>query len=253
MPTQHIGKMARLFLTIELTMRLLLLSSSRSGQTNYLETAIPAIKSHLNGINEVLFVPYAGVTVSYEQYLEMVQQALLPCEIKVKSIHQFTDPKQAIKEAQAILVGGGNTFRLLERLYHFELVDLIREEVINNKPYIGWSAGSNIAGPTIKTTNDMPIIQPVSFNALNLFPCQINPHYIEGNPPGHHGETREQRINEFLTLNPKEMVIGIPEGCWLSVNQQEITYHGEFSGVCFGHSERQEITPNSNLNHYWNR
>ncbi|MGX5174156.1 dipeptidase PepE [Aliikangiella sp. IMCC44653] len=233
-------------------MRLLLLSSSRAGNSGYLETAIPAINEKLDGIKEVLFVPYAGVTVSYDQYLNMVQQALAPSAITVKSVHQFDDPKQAIIDADAILVGGGNTFRLLERLYHFDLIDTICDQVKNNTLYIGWSAGANIAGPTIKTTNDMPIIQPASFNALKLFPCQLNPHYIEGNPPGHNGETREQRINEYLTLNPNGTVIGIPEGSWISVEQETITYHGKINGVCFKASGRQAIKPSTNLQQYWN-
>ena len=191
---------------------LLLISSSRAGQTAYLEHAKTMIEDHLKGIKEVLFIPYAGVTVNYDDYTDKVQSALTSLNIKVTGIHQFDDALTAVNNAKAIVIGGGNTFHLLHQLYENNLLSAIYEKVNLGMPYIGWSAGSNVAGTSICTTNDMPIIEPRSFKALNLVPFQLNPHYTDFNPPGHNGETREQRLAEFMVINPEMPIVGIVEG-----------------------------------------
>ncbi len=225
-------------------MNLLLLSSSCVGTTDYLSHAIPLIDDFLikqSSPIRIIFIPFAGVTISFDEYEARVQKALIPLNIELVSIHHksandnskpqvntgsvlLNKQREQIKNADCILVGGGNTFSLLNELYSLELLSIIHDEVKAGKPYIGWSAGSNIAGASIKTTNDMPIVEPPSFDALNLLPCQLNPHYIEVNPSSHNGETRQQRIEEFLTLNPSSKVMAIPEGTALICNGESIYY-----------------------------
>ncbi len=212
---------------------LLLLSSSRVGETAYLEHATAMIDEHLGDVREIVFIPYAGVTINFDEYTQRVQNALAELNINVKGIHTFADPKQAIEQAKAIVVGGGNTFQLLNLLYRNELIELIQQKVSAGTPYIGWSAGSNIAGASIKTTNDMPIVEPQSFNALNLLPVQLNPHYTDFNPPGHNGETREQRLQEFMVVNPDTTIIGIVEGTALQLTKQKLSLIGGAQGYRF--------------------
>jgi len=173
-----------------------------------------------------------------------------PWSHKLLSIHQFSQPKQAIADAEAIAIGGGNTFCLLNSLYQLDLMQAIKAKVSQGTPYIGWSAGSNIAAPSIRTTNDMPIVEPVSFNSLSLLPFQINPHYIDGNPPGHNGETRAQRISEFLTINPEQTVIGIPEGTALKLEANKLHYLGNKTGYKFTADQgKQAIPPQTDLSY----
>ncbi|WP_371379393.1 dipeptidase PepE [Thalassotalea aquiviva] len=228
---------------------LLLLSSSREGNTEYLSHAKPMINDHLKGITEVLFIPYAGVSISYDEYTERVQSALSDCQITIVGIHQCADPIAAVKEAKAIAVGGGNTFHLLHQLYQHKLVKEIQTRVNDGCPYIGWSAGSNIAGMSIKTTNDMPIIQPKSFDALNLVPIQLNPHYTDFNPPGHNGETREQRLQEFMVLNPTTYVIGIQEGSALKMQNNHLRLIGGKQGFVFKAGDKTTVEDQSDLSH----
>jgi dipeptidase E len=202
---------------------LLLLSSSRAGTTPYLAHAKKMISQHLSGVKEILFIPYAGVTVNYDDYTEMVQSALASLNIIVKGIHQFDDAVAAVKNAQAVVIGGGNTFHLLHQLYEHNLLKVIAEKVNTGTPYIGWSAGSNVAGASICTTNDMPIIEPRSFNALALVPFQLNPHYTDFNPPGHNGETREQRLAEFMVVDPEMSIVGIVEGSALKLEDSQLS------------------------------
>lgn len=192
-------------------MRLLLLSNSAS-DAGYLIHAAGWLTDFLGPVGRVLFVPYAGVTIPWDAYAGRVRDALAPLGYTVDPIHEEGDPVAAVQAAQAVLVGGGNTFRLLERLYGFGLLDVLRARVRDELPYVGWSAGANVAGPTIKTTNDMPVIAPPSFAALGLVPFQINPHYTDAHPPGHRGETRAERLAEFTALNPDVPVVGMPEG-----------------------------------------
>jgi dipeptidase E len=233
---------------------LLLLSSSRVGSTEYLQHALKMIEAKLNGVNELLFIPYAGVTVSYDNYTDMVQNALNEIGVKVRGIHTFEDPMQAIESAKAIAVGGGNTFHLLHQLYQHNLLDIIREKVSGGMPYIGWSAGSNIAGMSIRTTNDMPIIEPESFTALNLVNFQLNPHYTDHNPPGHNGETRAQRLAEFMVLNETTPIVAIVEGTGLDIKDNTMALVSGLSdtdkdadGFLFKGNNKSVITTDSNL------
>ena len=228
---------------------LLLLSSSRVGDTAYLEHAKTMIRDHLDNINEVVFIPYAGVTVSYDDYTSKVAEALKSINVEVKGIHSFSDPVAAIENAKAILVGGGNTFHLLHQLYENNLVNAIQNKVASGAPYIGWSAGSNIAGMSIRTTNDMPIIQPNSFDALNLLPVQLNPHYTDYNPPGFNGETREQRLSEFMVLNPETHIVGIVEGTALKLSNNKLSLIGPDVGYLFLNRNKQVITVDTNLSY----
>ena len=212
---------------------LLLLSNSSLPGQKYLEFALDTIRDFLGEIKNGVFIPFAGVTFSYDEYELKVNEALSSIDLQIKSIHHFDDPKSALLNAECIMVGGGNTFRLLERIYHFDLFDVIHDKVANGTPYIGWSAGSNIAGLTIRTTNDMPIIEPPSFNSLNLIPFQINPHYTNALPEGHKGETRDQRLEEFIAINTESKVLAIPEGTYLIQQNTPLIYKGEKEGYMF--------------------
>jgi dipeptidase E len=228
-------------------MKLLLLSSSRAGNSDYLAPGLPFIADQLAGINQVLFIPYAGVSLSYDGYQQMVQSALSPLGIEVQSIHQMSDPLGAVQQAKAIMVGGGNTFQLLHLLYQQQLLTAIRDKVQQGTPYIGWSAGSNIAGLTIRTTNDMPIVQPASFEALQLLPCQLNPHYTDYKPAGFHGETRDMRLAEFMHLEPSTAIIALPEGSALRREADKLTYLGQSDGYLFIGSSKTAILPGADL------
>lgn len=187
--------------------------------------ALPVLGSFLKNCSNIVFVPYAGVTVSWDDYEKKVQQVLSALSLEVRSVHHLQDPAKAIENADAILVGGGNTFRLLQLLQQNKLITAIRERVESGVRYVGWSAGSNVAGKTICTTNDMPIVQPESFNALGLVPFQINPHFTEARLPNHGGETRTDRLKEYLELNREGRVVCLPEGTWL-IQEQDVKTTG---------------------------
>lgn len=178
----------------------------------YLEWPRDLIDRFLYKVRNVAFVPYAAVGFSYDEYEQMVQGSMEKIGVSVTSIHHHGSPRQAIEEAEAIFVGGGNTFHLLHELQELDLMDTIRNKVRAGTPYVGWSAGSNVACPSIKTTNDMPIIQPRSFDGLNLVNFQINPHYTERTIEGHGGESRIQRLKEYAAINDVPVVC-LPEGC----------------------------------------
>ena len=154
---------------------------------------------------------------TYDAYEKQVQDAFKPYGHKIVSIHRFKDPQKAVREAKAIAVGGGNTWALGTRMYEAGIIDLIRERVNAGVPYCGWSAGGNVACPTLRTTNDMPIAEPPSFNTFGFIPFQTNPHFISGGTQGLNNETREDRLEEFLWYNKDEEVIGLPEGTALFV------------------------------------
>lgn len=231
--------------------RLLLLSSSRAGNTGYLDHARPLIADFLNAnptpIERVLFVPFAGAGKTFDAYLEQVRPAFSAIGLEVESVHQAPDPKTAVREAQAIAVGGGNTFALVKRLYDADLLDMLRERVGAGTPYIGWSAGSNIAGPTLCTTNDMPIVEPPSFVTLGLVPFQLNPHFLSGKPAGHNGESREERLAEYLALNPEALVVALREGTALRREADTLTLVGELDGETFAKDGQQTLTAGSRL------
>jgi len=167
--------------------------------------------------------------------------------IEVDSIHRHQNPKLAVAQAQAIVVGGGNTFVLLQQLYQQGLMDDISKRVANGVPYLGWSAGSNIAGLSIRTTNDMPVVEPQSFSALNLLPFQLNPHYSDYKPEGFHGETRDMRLNEFMLLNPTTPVLALPEGTALLRQGNELSYQGNVDGYLFIGGSKTALLPGADL------
>ena len=181
----------------------------------------------------VLFIPYAAVTFSFDTYLQKVAERFAELDYQVKGIHHFPDPVKAVNEAEAIIVGGGNTWQLVRMLHDNQLMEAIREKVIGGTPYVGWSAGSNVACPTLRTTNDMPIIDPKGFDTTGLVPFQINPHYLDANPEGHGGETREQRIEEFLEINPEVYVVGLREGTMLRVENHRMQLIGNRTARIF--------------------
>ena len=201
-------------------MKLLLISNSTNYGEEYLGWPRPDIKNFLSStdVKRILFIPYAGVGLStesleksYDVYEAKVNSVFQELGYEIYSIHKENDPVKAVKDAEAIAVGGGNTFHLVYMLHKNKIVDAIREKALSGTPYMGWSAGSNVACPTLMTTNDMPIIEPESFNCFNLIPFQINPHYLDANPEGHGGETRQQRIEEFLVVNKEVTVVGLRE------------------------------------------
>jgi dipeptidase E len=227
---------------------LLLLSSSRTAGTGFLEHAEDALRDFLDraGDGSIAFAPFAGIAIGYEAYAQRMREfAQGKLGREVVSLHE--DPN-ALDDATAIFVGGGNTFHLLSEFYHHNLIDPVRERVADGLPYVGWSAGSNLACPSIRTTNDMPIIQPPSFDALGLIPFQINPHYIEGNPPGHQGETRAERIAEFHIVNPDMPVLGLPEGDRVERHGDEIHLRGDRPAWIFrAGKEPEQIELGANL------
>ncbi|MFC2136929.1 dipeptidase PepE [Bacteroidota bacterium] len=231
-------------------MKLLLLSNSTNAGEEYLKYPINHIQQFLVNTNkEVLFIPYAAVTFSYDKYEKMVDERFSEISIKVNSIHHFNNPTEALANASTIVIGGGNTFKLLKTIQDNNLIEPIRQRVIEDDiPYIGWSAGSNMACPTIRTTNDMPVVEPDSMNALNLIPFQINPHYQDKNPNGHAGETREQRILEFIEMNRNQYVAGLREGTMFEIIDNNVELIGEKSIRVFkyGH-ETREYNPGDNI------
>ena len=199
-------------------MNLLLISNSTNAGEEYLQYPIERIGAFLAGVEEVAFVPYAAVTFSYEAYEAKVAARFEQIGVRVRSVHGQSDPREAIRRAQAICVGGGNTFALAKKMQEQGLVREIADKIASGTPYVGWSAVSNVTCPTICTTNDMPIVQPESFDAIGAVKFQINPHYLDANPEGHAGETREQRIMEYIEANPDRWVAGLREGCMLHLH-----------------------------------
>ena len=207
-------------------MNLLLISNSTNAGEAYLQYPIKNIASFLKGVKEVVFIPYAAVTFSYAAYEAKVQARFDEIGIKVRSVHRAKDPRKKIREAEAICVGGGNTFALTKKMQEQGLMQAIRRKVAAGTPYVGWSAGSNVTRPTICTTNDMPIVEPASFKAIGAVKFQINPHYLDANPEGHAGETREQRILEYIEANPRRWVVGLREGCMLHLHDGKLELIG---------------------------
>ena len=229
-------------------MNVLMISSSRVNNGGYLQYSKDWIGKHTQDISEILFVPFAGVTISQDAYTQTVQEALP--QYKIKGIHQADDPVEAVAQAKAIMVGGGNTFNLLSTLQKQALLMPIIEAVKSGVPYIGWSACANLCGPTICTTNDMPIIQPTDFNAFGFINAQINPHYTDTFADNFHGETRDQRIAEFCMLNPTKSVIGIREGSALLLKNNQLRLLGELPAVVFESHNKLPITQQNTLDEY---
>jgi len=208
-------------------MRLLLISNSTNAGEAYLEHPLRQIRTFLgeNPVNAV-FIPYAGVTITFDEYTERVKARFSEIGHTINSVHESSNPLEAVENADVIVVGGGNTFHLVKLMQEHGLIDAIRNKVLGGTPFIGWSAGSNVACPSIRTTNDMPIVEPESFNTINLIPFQINPHYLDANPEGHAGETREMRIDEFIEANPGMFVVGLREGTMFLIEDGSIRLIG---------------------------
>lgn len=243
---------------------LLLISNSTNPGESYLGWPKEDIKNFCEKFNvkKVLFIPYAGVNIrpahvvpgqpfsvkdSYNAYEKKVSSVYAEFGVKIQSIHRVKCPIEAVIKAECIAVGGGNTFHLVHTLHKLGLMDAIRERVVNGMPYMGWSAGSNIACPSLKTTNDMPIIEPERFDCLNVIPFQINPHYTEQNLVGHGGETRRDRILEFLSVNRDIYVVGLRERCILNVENNKMTLIGPHPLKVFKYGMEMDLTNDQNL------
>lgn len=238
--------------------KLLLLSNSTNPGESYLGWPREYIKDFYNRheVKEILFIPYAGLNLtneslesSFDLYEQKVAKVFSEIGLKITSIHKFADPVKAVREAKSIAVGGGNTFHLAYMLHKLGLMSEIKARVESGIPFSGWSAGSNIACPTIRTTNDMPIIQPESFESLNLIPFQINPHYLDINPEGHGGETRQQRLEEFLAINRNVKVAGLRESSLFEIEGNTIKLKGNRDLVVFEfEKEPAEYTTKDDIN-----
>jgi len=232
-----------------------------SNSTNYGEPYLGwprrVIKDFLDETSpkEVLFIPYAGVSLSngtltdsFDVYEQRVQSVFTGLGYTIRSIHNYPDPVEAVGNAQAIAVGGGNTFHLVYMLHKMKVMDVIREAALKGVASLGWSAGANVFCPTVRTTNDMPVIEPESFDCLNLVPFQINPHYLDANPEGHGGETRQQRIEEFLVINRNVKVAGLRESSYLLLENGKLWLRGNKPLRLFSYgNEPKEFAPDSDL------
>jgi len=216
---------------------------------NYLDYLLPELKLHFQNCKTILFIPYAQPSgISYEEYTNRAASAFANINIAVKGIHEFEDPKAAIEQAEGIFTGGGNTFLLVFQLYKNKVMDALAEAIKKGTPYLGTSAGSNICGLTMQTTNDMPIIYPPSFQTLGIVPFNLNPHYLDADLQlKHNGETREMRIKEYHFLNTPP-VLGLREGSWLEVKGEKITLKGDLHARLFKkNTAPEELGSESNL------
>lgn len=230
-------------------MNVLLASTSTLFGGKYLEYIKPQIKDLFEGLDEILFIPFARPGgISHEDYTQKAAEFFEEISIKVRGIHEFENWQDAVNNAPGYFTGGGNTFLLVKTLHENNLMQLIKQNVETGKPYLGSSAGSNIGGMNMKTTNDMPIVYPPSFDCMGLVPFNINPHYLDPNPQlKHNGETRETRIREFLTQNDIK-VVGLREGNWIRRIGDKITTEGSESTRIFEPGkDTYEIEPGTSL------
>jgi len=208
--------------------RLVLLSNSTNHGAGYLDHAMDAIAAFLGPVRRLSFVPFA--LRDHAAYAAKARERFAAAGLELRGVTADAAGAAALEEAAAVFVGGGNTFRLLDRLQRSGLLEVLRRRASAGMPYLGASAGTNIAAPTIKTTNDMPIVQPASFSALGLVPFQINPHYVDADPSSRHmGETREERLREFLEEN-ETPVLALREGAWLRVEGDQARVEGTNGG-----------------------
>ena len=225
--------------------KLLVVSTSTVHGKGYLEYIQEEIADFFSGCKTIVFIPFArpgGIT--WDQYTATAKKKFKEVGLTLTGIHEFENDAEALENADGFFTGGGNTFELLSQLYSRKLILALKAEVENGKPYMGTSAGSNITGLTIKTTNDMPIIYPPSFDALQLLPFNLNPHYLDPDPSSKHmGETRETRIKEFHVYN-NSLVLGLREGSWLRLENGELLLKGALSARVFEKDkEPVEINP----------
>lgn len=229
---------------------IIIASTSTIHGSGYLEYILEDLKVFFKNIDTIVFIPYARPSgISYNEYTKIAEKAFNKIDKKIKGIHEFDNPVEAIKKAKGIFVGGGNTFVLSNQLQKNNLIDTLKQVVKTGTPYLGTSAGSNICGLTIKTTNDMPIVYPPNFNALGLVPFNINPHYLDPDPNSKHkGETRETRIKEFHYYNTQP-VIGLREGSWLHVKNNSIILKGQLTARIFEYNKTPfEVASGTELN-----
>lgn len=229
---------------------IIIASTSTLHGGEYLDYLLPELQSFFSNVKELLFIPYARPSgISHDDYTKKVSEAFAKINIAVKGIHEYENPIEALEKAQGIFTGGGNTFLLVSQLYKNNVIDTLEKVVKNGTPYLGTSAGSNICGLTMSTTNDMPIVYPPSFRTLGFVSFNINPHYldpIEGST--HMGETRETRINEFHHFNPQP-VVGLREGSWLEVKGDSVKLKGTLTARIFKRNETPiEVEPETELN-----
>jgi dipeptidase E len=228
---------------------LIIASTSTLHGGGYLDYIIQEIKIHFAGCKTILFIPFARPSgISHEEYTNHVAKAFANINIAVKGLHEFEDAKQAVREAEGIFTGGGNTFLLVAQLYKFDVMDALAETLKSGTPYLGTSAGSNITGLTMQTTNDMPIIYPPSFQTLGLVPFNLNPHYLDPDQQSKHmGEARETRIKEYHAFNTVP-VLGLREGSWLDVKGSMILLKGNLTARLFKQNqEAVELESGSDL------
>ncbi|WP_010253199.1 dipeptidase PepE [Myroides injenensis] len=229
---------------------IIIASTSTIYDSKYLEYLFPALKIHFQNIKNLLFIPYARPSgITHDEYTAKAREAFAHLDINVRGIHEFDDPIKAVEEAEGIFTGGGNTFLLVKQLYNTETLQAIQKAVLNGTPYLGCSAGSNICGLTMETTNDMPIVYPPSFKTFGFVPFNINPHYLDPiDGSTHMGETRETRINEFHSINTQP-VVGLREGSWLEVKGNSIVLKGKLTARIFEQNKKAyEVTPETQLN-----
>ncbi len=229
---------------------ILIASTSTLHNGSYLEYLLPELRTFFGNCTEIIFIPYARPSgISHDDYTQKVREAFSKINIQVKGIHEFEDPIKAIENAKGIFTGGGNTFLLVSQLYKTKVIDMLETVVKNGTPYLGTSAGSNICGLTMNTTNDMPIVYPPSFRTLGFLSFNINPHYLDPIADSTHmGETRETRIHEFHQFNPQP-VVGLREGSWLALKGNSIKLKGNLTARIFKRNETPfEVTPETELN-----
>lgn len=230
---------------------LLLASTSTLHGSDYLEYLLPELQLHFKNCKTVLFIPYARPNgISHEEYTQKTALAFAKINITIKGLHEFEDPAVAIQEAEGIFTGGGNTFLLVNQLYYHKIMTILKETLEKGTPYLGTSAGSNIGGLSMQTTNDMPIIYPPSFQTLGLIPFNLNVHFLDKDEQSTHmGESRETRINEFHQFN-NFPVLGLKEGSWLEVKKETIILKGNLSAKLFRKNfSPTEIAPESELSY----
>ena len=229
--------------------KLIIASTSTLHGGSYLEYILPTLKLHFENCQEIIFIPYArpgGIT--HDEYTQKVAETFKTINISVKGLHEFDNPIEALEKAQGIFTGGGNTFLLVKQLHEKNIMDVLKKVVENGTPYLGSSAGSNITGISMQTTNDMPIVYPPSFKTLGLIPFNLNPHYLDADLQSKHmGETRETRIKEFHAFNDIP-VLGLREGSWLEVTGETIVLKGNLTARWFtANNEAVELETGTRL------
>lgn len=229
--------------------KLIIASTSTLHGGSYLEYILPTLKLHFENCQEIIFIPYARPSgITHDEYTQKVAETFKTINISVKGLHEFDNPIEALEKAKGIFTGGGNTFLLVKQLHEKNIMDVLKKVVENGTPYLGSSAGSNITGISMQTTNDMPIVYPPSFKTLGLIPFNLNPHYLDADLQSKHmGETRETRIKEFHAFNDIP-VLGLREGSWLEVTGETIILKGNLTARWFtANNEALELETGTRL------